>query len=69
MAAKKKVVKQSRPKTKKRIVKVAPQGVTHETVAKRAYEIWLRKNHVAETNYAQQNWSEAEAELRAGSGK
>jgi len=69
MAAKKSVVKKSRPKTKPRIAKVTPAAVTHEAIETRAYEIWLRKNHVTDTNYALQNWLDAEAELRAASGK
>ena len=38
--------------------------VTREMVAKRAYEIWLGKNHAAHSNHPVQNWLEAEAELR-----
>jgi hypothetical protein len=43
--------------------------VTREMVAKRAYEIWLGKNHVARSNHPVQNWLEAEAELRVSLGK
>jgi hypothetical protein len=38
-------------------------------IEKRAFEIWLRKNHVAHANNAPQNWLEAEAELRVASRK
>ena len=43
-----------------------PAPISHEMVAKRAYEIWLRKSHNSHSNNAVQNWLEAEAELRAG---
>jgi hypothetical protein len=69
MAAKTKVVKQPHSKRKSRIAKVAPAVVTHEMIEKRAFEIWLRKNHVAHANNAPQNWLEAEAELRVASRK
>jgi hypothetical protein len=47
----------------------APVPVTREMVAKRAYEIWLGKNHVARSNHPVQNWLEAEAEFRGASRK
>ena len=67
MAAKKNVVKRSLAKKRPRIAKVRRVVVTHEIIEQRAYEIWLRKNHVAHTNNAPQNWLEAEAELRVAS--
>ena len=43
--------------------------VTREMVAKRAYEIWQKKNHVAHSNHPVQNWLDAEAEFRVRTGK
>jgi len=39
-----------------------PIVVSYEMIARRAFEIWERKIH---TNYPEQNWKEAEEELRA----
>jgi hypothetical protein len=36
--------------------------ISYEMIAERAFLIWERKTH---TNYPEQNWIEAEAELRA----
>jgi DUF2934 family protein len=47
----------------------APVPVTREMVAKRAYEIWQKKNHAAHSNHPVQNWLEAEAEFRVRTGK
>ncbi len=56
-----------KPTTKTPVVKkpaaAAPTAVTHEAVAKRAYEIWIRKGRPQ--GQCQQNWLEAEKELRA----
>jgi hypothetical protein len=47
-----------------------PAGVTaksplsHDAIAKRAYEIWVRKGRPA--GQCKQNWKQAEAELRTG---
>jgi hypothetical protein len=46
-----------------------PAPITHEMVAKRAYEIWLRKSRGVHSNNSVQNWLEAEAELRGGAKK
>ncbi len=48
---------------------VAAVLITRETVARRAYEIWLHKNQVAHSNHPVRNWLEAEAELRGHSGQ
>ena len=85
MAAKKNVVKRSRAKMKKKAgssskkrpsaksqPKIAPAVavvVTHEMIEKHAHEIWMKKNHIAHTNNAPQNWLEAETELRSPGGK
>ena len=45
----------------------SPAPITHEMIAKRAYEIWLRKSSGSHSNNSVQNWLEAEAELRATS--
>jgi len=47
----------------------APAPVTREMIAKRAYEIWMRKNRLAQSNHPAQNWLEAEIELGVRSGK
>lgn len=44
------------------VVTPTPIVLTYESVARRAFLIWERKTH---TNYPEQNWREAEAELRA----
>lgn len=78
---KKTVVKKAAAKTTKKTKKVkkvvrsvakrktaapsAPVVITREMIAKRAYEIWLKKSHGAHSNNSVQNWLEAEAELRA----
>jgi hypothetical protein len=58
----------SKPKTKPKPAAL-PAPITHEMIAKRAYEIWLRKNHNSHSNNSVQNWLDAEAELRAGGKK
>ena len=40
-----------------------PLAVTHEAIAKRAYELWCDKGYPHGTH--EQNWLEAEAQLRA----
>lgn len=40
-----------------------PVAVTHEAIAKRAYELWCDKGYPHGTH--EQNWLEAEAQLRA----
>ena len=68
--AKKAVGKSSPAKKPKKAKPPAPAvPFTRETVAQRAYEIWLKKNHVAHSNHPVQNWLDAEAELRGKSGK
>ena len=69
MAAKKKPTTKSGKKStgakkSKRQVEVKP---THEQIAGRAYEIWLRKGRPSDQD--KENWVEAESELRqAGDG-
>jgi hypothetical protein len=41
--------------------------ITHEMIARRAYEIWLAKGRPA--GQEEQNWREAEAELRRRAGR
>ena len=53
-------------------ISAAPQQqvtitLTHEQIAKRAYEIWLAKGRPLGLD--DQNWAEAEAELRAAATK
>lgn len=67
------VAKRKRAPTSAMVVRVAvptpvaepaPRAfvLSFEMVARRAFLIWERKTH---TNYPEQNWREAEAELRA----
>jgi hypothetical protein len=42
-------------------------GITHEMIAHRAFEIWKRKGKPE--GLCQQNWQEAEAELKEASEK
>ncbi|MCC6683374.1 MAG: DUF2934 domain-containing protein [Phycisphaeraceae bacterium] len=42
----------------------ALQGPTHEQIAQRAYEIWLRKGRPVGLD--EQNWKDAELELSRG---
>ena len=64
--------KKTAPKAKSNAKTSAPAApaaapvITHEMIAKRAYEIWLKKSHGAHSNNSVQNWLEAEVELRAG---
>lgn len=41
----------------------AGRGVTHDMIARRAYEIWESRGRV--DGYAQQDWEQAERELRS----
>jgi hypothetical protein len=63
----------SKPKSKPKKSAPAVAGpapvITHEMVAKRAYELWLKKSHGAHSNNSVQNWLEAETELRASAKK
>jgi hypothetical protein len=68
--SKKKVVPKQKPKPKpapKPILAAVDLPaplivVSYEMIARRAFLIWERKTH---TNYPEQNWKEAEAELQA----
>ena len=64
-AAKKPAKAKSNAKTSAPAAPAAAPVITHEMIAKRAYEIWLKKSHGAHSNNSVQNWLEAEAELRA----
>ena len=48
-------------------VKAAAPAVSRDEIAQRAYEIWVRKGQPAGS--ADQDWLEAEAELRAGAAR
>jgi hypothetical protein len=53
------------PNTAQRQQQSRPSGAgsaSHESIARRAYEIWERKGRP--DGQCQQNWQEAEAELR-----
>jgi hypothetical protein len=72
--AKKKPAKAKKPAPKpKKTTTTAPRAtpavITHEMIAKRAYELWLKKSHGAHSNNSVQNWLEAESELRASARK
>lgn len=70
-----KKLKKSAPKPKSKPKKFASAAaapapvITHEMIAKRAYELWLKKSHGVHSNNSVQNWLEAEAELRTGGKK
>jgi LAS superfamily LD-carboxypeptidase LdcB len=57
---------QRKPKPKPAVVAadlpMPPVVISFELIAQRAFLIWERKTH---TNYPEQNWKEAEAELMA----
>jgi hypothetical protein len=40
-----------------------PVAISHDAVARRAFEVWVRKGKPLGQDY--QNWTEAEAQLRA----
>jgi hypothetical protein len=44
------------------VLPIPPLVISYDMIAERAFLIWERKTH---TNYPEQNWIEAEAELRA----
>jgi hypothetical protein len=51
------------PPEAKRSVVPPPADIPHDKIAARAYEIWVRKGKPHGQDF--QNWTEAEAELRA----
>ena len=57
------VARKTKARSKK--IEAIPLLLTHAVITKRAHEIWLKKNHAHHTNHALQNWTEAEAQLRA----
>lgn len=52
-----------RDQNQRRDPRDAPTGPTHETIARKAYEIWRRHGSPQGTEY--QDWLAAEAELRS----